>query len=122
MRIIAIPCIITQRKRNYKNLVAENVSAKPPTDQNKQKNMLNRSIAPPIKDAIDYSLALKPYGHFLLNNGVPVYTIDAGAQDVLQIEMVFYAGNCFEKQKLIAGATNYLLKNGTHNKTAFQIN
>ena len=84
--------------------------------------MLNRSIAPPIKDAIDYSLALKPYGHYLLNNGVPVYTIDAGAQDVLQIEMVFYAGNYFEQRKGVAAATNFMLKNGTSKRTAFQIN
>lgn len=84
--------------------------------------MLNRTVAPPIKDAVEFELSLKPYISFTLDNGVPVYTVDAGTQEVLQVEMVFYAGNCFEKQKLIAGATNYLLKNGTHDKTAFQIN
>jgi zinc protease len=41
---------------------------------------------------------------------------------VLQVELVFYAGNCFEQQKGVAAATNFLLKNGTHSKTAFQIN
>ncbi len=84
--------------------------------------MLNRTVAPPIKDAVEFELALKPYTLFTLDNGVPVYTIDAGTQEVLQMEMVFYAGNWFEKQQLIAGATNYLLKNGTHTKSAFQIN
>jgi predicted Zn-dependent peptidase len=53
---------------------------------------------------------------------VPVYAVDAGTQEVLQMEMVFYAGNWFEKQQLVAGATNYLLKNGTSTKSAFQIN
>ena len=57
-----------------------------------------------------------------MDNGVPVYTIDAGAQEVLQMEMVFYAGNWFEQQKSVAAATNYLLKNGTSTKTAFEIN
>ena len=36
--------------------------------------------------------------------------------------MVFYAGNSFEKQKGIAAATNFLLKNGTKTKSAFEIN
>ncbi len=83
---------------------------------------MNRIEAPRIKDAVEFNLHLKPYEHFTLDNGVPVYTIDAGAQEVLQVEMVFYAGNWFEKQKSVASATNYLLKNGTSNKTAFQLN
>ena len=84
--------------------------------------MLNRTIPPPIKDAIEFNLELKPYSFFKLDNGVPVYTIDAGTQEVFQMEMVFYAGNCFEKQKLVAATTNFLLKNGTSTKTAFEIN
>ena len=84
--------------------------------------IVNRTVAPPIKDAVEFNLQLKPYNHFKLNNGLPVYTIDAGAEEVLQVELVFYAGNWFEKQKGIAAATNFLLKNGTSTKTAFQIN
>ncbi len=84
--------------------------------------MLNRTIPPPIKDAIDFNLKLKPYNFFSLDNGVPVYTIDAGTQEVFQMELVFYAGNCFEKQKTVAAATNFLLKNGTSTKSAFEIN
>ncbi|MGC4101079.1 M16 family metallopeptidase [Ferruginibacter sp.] len=84
--------------------------------------MLNRTIAPPIKDAIEFDLTLKPYTFFELDNGVPVYTLDAGTQEVFQLELVFYAGNFFEKQKAVAGATNFLLKNGTSTKTAFEIN
>ncbi|HQW83376.1 MAG TPA: pitrilysin family protein [Ferruginibacter sp.] len=83
---------------------------------------MNRKEAPQIKDAIEFNLQLKPYRKFNLNNNVPVYAIDAGAQDLLQVEMVFYAGNWFEKQNGIAPATNSLLKNGTSKKTAFQLN
>ena len=83
---------------------------------------MNRKTAPVIKDAIDYKLELKPYEHYTLDNGVPVYSISAGAQEVLQLEFVFYAGNFFEQQKGIAAATNFLLKNGTNSRTAFQIN
>ena len=67
-------------------------------------------------------MQLKPYQHFTLDNGVPVYTIDAGAQEVLQVELVFYAGNWFEQQNSVASATNSLIKNGTSNKSAFQLN
>ncbi|MFZ1530218.1 MAG: pitrilysin family protein [Ferruginibacter sp.] len=84
--------------------------------------MLDRKSAPPITDAVNFDLRLKPYGYFELNNGVPVYTIDAGAQDLLQLEMVFYAGNWFEQQKGVAAASNFMLKNGTSKRTAFQIN
>jgi zinc protease len=84
--------------------------------------MLNRTIAPPIIDSTEFKLRLPPYELFHLDNGVPVYTIDAGAQDVLQVELVFYAGNSFEEKQGIAAATNYLLKNGTANRTALELN
>lgn len=83
---------------------------------------MDRKIAPSIKDAIDYSLSLKPYEKHQLDNGINVYSVNAGAQDVIQLELVFFAGNCFEKQKGVAAATNFMLKNGTTTKTAFQIN
>lgn len=84
--------------------------------------MIDRKVAPPIKDAVEFDLRLKAYDHFSLDNGVPVYSINAGAQDVLQVELVFYAGNWFEEQKSIAATTNFMLKNGTSKRTAFQIN
>lgn len=83
---------------------------------------MNRKEAPVIIDAVDFKLNLKPYEYFTLDNGVPVYTIDAGAQDVVQIEWVFYAGNWKEEKRGLAGATNFMLKNGTTSRTAFQIN
>jgi zinc protease len=84
--------------------------------------MLNRTTAPPIKDAIDFNLQLKPYTKFILDNGIEVYAIDAGAEEVLQVEWVFAAGNWYEKQNMVASTTNYLLKSGTSKKTAFEIN
>ena len=83
---------------------------------------MNRKAAPHIKDAIEFNLQLKPFEHFTLDNGVPVYTINAGTQDVLQVELVFYAGNWFEQQKNVASATNFMLKNGTSKRSAFQLN
>jgi zinc protease len=84
--------------------------------------MLDRKQAPPIVDAVDFSLSLKPYTKFVLKNGVEVYTVDAGAEEVMQLEWVFFAGNWQEEQNLVAATTNFLLRNGTSIKTAFQIN
>lgn len=84
--------------------------------------MINRKSAPEIIDAVNMKLLLKPYDHFTLDNSVPVYSIDAGAQDVLLIEWVFYAGNWYEEKNIVAATTNFLLKNGTQKRKAFVIN
>lgn len=83
---------------------------------------IDRKIAPPIVDAVNLNLQLKAYRKFTLKNGVDVYTIDAGAEEVMSIEWVFYAGNWYEEQNLVAATANFLLKNGTSTKSAFQIN
>jgi zinc protease len=41
---------------------------------------------------------------------------------VLSLEWIYYAGNWFEEQNLVAASANFLLRNGTSSKTAFQIN
>ena len=83
---------------------------------------INRKQPPVIKDAVDFKLELKPYEKYTLRNGVEVYAVDAGAEEVIQIEWVYYAGNWYEQQNLVAATTNFLLRNGTSQKTAFQIN
>lgn len=83
--------------------------------------MIDRTKSPLIKDAIEFNLHLKPYEKYTLDNGVAVYAINAGAQEVVQIELVFLAGNSYEARNGIAAATNYMLRNGTSTKTAFQI-
>jgi len=84
--------------------------------------MINRKKTPTILDAVDFNLQLKPCNHFTLDNAVPVYAIDAGAEEVLMLEFVFYAGNWQEEKNIVAATTNFMLKNGTKNKTAFAIN
>ena len=84
--------------------------------------MLNRSQAPDIRDAIEYQIDLKKPEIFKLNNGVDVYSVHAGTEEVIQIEWVFKAGNWFEEKKLVASATNFLIKNGTSKKSAYDIN
>ena len=84
--------------------------------------VLDRKKNPPIVDAVNFKLNLKPYQKFVLDNGVEVYAVDAGAEEVLQTEWIFSAGNAQEEKNLVAATTNFLLRNGTSTKTAFQIN
>lgn len=83
---------------------------------------LDRNIAPHIKDAVDFDIQLKPYQKYTLDNGVEVYAFEGGAQEVMLMELVFFAGNSFETKNWVAPATNYLLKNGTSTKSAFEVN
>ena len=83
---------------------------------------INRSTAPEIVDPVNFQLKLKPYTKFILKNGIEVYTIDAGAEELMMVEWVFYAGNWFEEKNLVAATSNFLLKNGTAKRSAFEIN
>lgn len=84
--------------------------------------MPDRKQAPEIVDAVNFNLTLKPADKFILDNGVEVYAVNAGAEEVLSLEWVFFAGNWYEEQNLVAASTNFLLRNGTSKRSAFQIN
>ncbi|MCS3798324.1 M16 family metallopeptidase [Niastella sp. OAS944] len=84
--------------------------------------MPNRNIAPPIIDPVAFDIKLPAYKKYTLSNGVEVYAIDMGTEDTLMVNWVFSAGNWFETKKAVAAATNFLLKNGTSKRNAFEIN
>jgi len=83
---------------------------------------LDRTVAPPIKDAIEFELSLPPYKKSVLSNGVAVYAIDLGDVEAMMVSCIFDAGNSWEGKKGVAAAANALLKNGTSSRTAFDIN
>jgi zinc protease len=84
--------------------------------------MPDRKQAPAIVDAVNFDLRLKAAERYKLDNGVEVYAVNAGAEEVLSFEWVFFAGNWQEEQNLVAATTNFLLRNGTSQRSAFQIN
>lgn len=84
--------------------------------------LLERKKAPAIVDAVNFHLQLKAADKFTLRNGVEVYAVNAGAEEVLSLEWVFFAGNWQEEQNLVAASANFLLRNGTSKRSAFQIN
>lgn len=80
---------------------------------------LNRKIAPEFKtiDKIDIQHAVEN----TLSNGIKVYTIDSGSQELTKIEFLFKAGMYYQTQPLLASATNNLLETGTKNYTANEL-
>jgi predicted Zn-dependent peptidase len=84
--------------------------------------MPNRNIAPLIVDPVAFDIKLPAYKKYTLSNGVEVYAVDMGTEDTLMVNWVFSAGNWFEKKKTAAATTNFLLKNGTSKRNAFEIN
>ena len=83
---------------------------------------LDRTIPPVIKDAVEFNLTLQPYEKSILSNSAPLYYVNDGTEEVALVEMVFHAGNCYESKNMAASATSHLLKNGTKNKSALEIN
>jgi zinc protease len=78
--------------------------------------IINRKKAPAVK-LVEFLKSIEPR-YIQLSNGLPVYLIDEGIQEVLRIELVFKAGNYYQKQKQLAKATNTLLASGTSKYSA----
>lgn len=87
-----------------------------------RKDMLVRTEPPSIKDPVDFEVILPKCEVQRLSNGVEVYLLNMGTEDTMMVNLVFYAGNCFEKKRLVAAATANLLKNGTSKRNAFELN
>ena len=61
--------------------------------------MIDRSQVPPIQAVCEAQLP-QPIIHEL-DNGIKLYEINLGEQNVLKLELVFKAGRWFEKKKLV---------------------
>lgn len=81
----------------------------------------DRTRAPQIHDAIEFDYKLPPIQQQELDNGIPLFWLSAGVQDVAEIDFVFPAGIWHEQKPGVALATGGLLKNGTSTQSAHQI-
>lgn len=57
-----------------------------------------------------------------LDNGVSVFLIESGTEDVMRIDFVFRAGQINENMPVLANATNLMLKEGTGNYSSLELN
>jgi zinc protease len=81
----------------------------------KKSNMPDRS-RPPLIKGIE-QLKLPEPQKILLGNGVPMYVLSMGRQEVCKLEIVFRAGRPYEHKQLVARATSSLMREGTANYT-----
>lgn len=72
---------------------------------------IDRSKAPAMK-AMDNFKVSEP-GHFTLDNGIPLYVINKGTQELVRISLVFGAGAWYEDLPYTAQASNLMLREGT---------
>jgi len=58
---------------------------------------------------------------FTLDNGIKVFVINAGVQELAHVEFIFDAGIWHQEKPFIATSANDLMKEGSHNMTGRQI-
>jgi len=57
-----------------------------------------------------------------LNNGAPVYMIEAGNEDVMRVDFTFDAGQAQEYLPLLSSSTNMMLTEGSRNYSSQELN
>ena len=80
---------------------------------------LNRQNPPPIfgVDGVEY---IEP-GRYLLNNGVELFAMKSGDQEVVKIDFSFKAGSWYAKSRLDCSMAALMLQEGTTNRKAIEI-
>ncbi|NOZ47702.1 MAG: insulinase family protein [Chlorobi bacterium] len=81
--------------------------------------VLNRKTAPQIKPVVINNFQNPE--KFILENGIPVYSFNAGSQPVVKIDFIFEAGIWHQPKPLIASTVSSMLMEGTKSKTSKQI-
>jgi zinc protease len=81
--------------------------------------MLDRTVPPPYIQSTNFDLiqpAIKK-----LPNGVDLFFIRGGSQEVLKIELLFKAGRWVESNWGVSYFTSHLLSKGTRSRSSFEI-
>lgn len=80
---------------------------------------LDRRLAPAFKQ-IEHIELVKATGS-KLSNQIPVYSVNAGTQDLIKVEFIFPAGMFHQEQPLQAATVNAMMEEGTSKMTAAEI-
>jgi len=81
--------------------------------------MLDRVTMPQL--AVESKIDIIHAQNYSLSNGIPVYFVNAGTQDVIKIEVIFRAGSREQNVPLVAGTTNSMLEEGTKKHTSEEL-
>lgn len=80
---------------------------------------MDRRIAPKIRKV--QKIKTPKFSKIELDNGIPLYYISEGQQDLIKMEVYFDAGRAYEEKKLVARATSKLIKEGSLKKSGSEI-
>jgi predicted Zn-dependent peptidase len=78
-----------------------------------------RKYGPPIK--LIEKVELPAFEKIELDNGLPLYSVSQGTQDILKIEVVFKSGRTFEHKKVVSRTCNAQIKEGSKSMSSKQI-
>ena len=80
---------------------------------------VNRQIPPPVYQPD--KLTEIDLQSFTLDNGVKMYPVDAGTQELMEIQGIFKAGSSYQPKPFVARFTNILLKEGSAKYSSSEI-
>ncbi len=80
---------------------------------------INRNVIPPHGQPVD--LVLREPDKITLDNGLDVYLIQAGNEDVIRLDIVVDAGSIYQLKRLTASSVGKLLKEGTKQYSSSKI-
>lgn len=83
---------------------------------------IDRKSQPAIKDATSFEYILPPCTTYTCANGMPIWYVNTGTQEVINLEFVFEAGAWNQNKNSVAISVASLLRNGTSKRTALEIN
>ncbi len=78
----------------------------------------DRKTQPEVHDAVEFDYTLPPINTMKLANGLPLYWLSAGVQEVVEVNWIVPAGLWQEEKPSAANAVAGLLKNGTSKYTS----
>jgi zinc protease len=77
-------------------------------------------IQPPVHPVL--KVVIPEVKSLNLKNGIPVFSIEAGTEDIMRMEIIFRAGQVRESMPLLASTTNLMLSEGSQSYTSEEIN
>lgn len=80
---------------------------------------INRTIPPYISEINSFNI--NKARKTILKNGIPLYQLNSDNTELVKIELMFEAGNWFQKSPIVAFAVNQLLNEGTTRFTSAEI-
>lgn len=80
---------------------------------------MNRTIEPELR--LPEKITLPEPEIISLKNGVKVYCVNAGEQEILKLEVIFRAGEWYGEKIALATLVNKLMEAGTSTKTAYEL-